>query len=112
MSVSSKGKRKITVCNKIYLWKVALDDESGYYALNIVSDDKYLIISCPLQTKTSYVISKGRVFQTKDTTGIWKRYLLPFNVPDTITPKFVEQLIVWSTHDIDSIQINRNEVPV
>ena len=108
MSVSSKGKRKINVCNKNYIWNVALDDDSGYYTLNIVSDDKYLVISCPLQIKTEYVISKGRIFQGKETNGCWNRYFLPFHIPEIITPKFVEQLIVWSTQNTSAIKVNWN----
>ena len=67
MSIRSKGRRKIIVDGQTYLWYVALDDESPYNIFNIVSYDKYLILSCPLQTKTEYVISKGRVFQGKET---------------------------------------------
>ncbi len=54
MSIRSKGRRKIIVDGQTYLWYVALDDESPYNILNIVSYDKYLILSCPLQTKTEY----------------------------------------------------------
>ena len=89
-------------------WYVALDDESPYNILNIVSYDKYLILSCPLQTKTEYVISKGRIFQGKKTKEGWSRYLLPFHIPESITPKFVKQLIVWSTQNTDAIKIEWN----
>lgn len=112
MSIRTKGRRKIIVGEQTYIWYVGLDDDSPYNVLNIVSDDKYLILSCPLQTKTEYVISKGRVFQTKETNGGWNRYLLPFHIPDIITPKFVEQLIVWATHNTGAIPVNANDVPV
>lgn len=114
MSVRSKGKRRIIVEGQTYLWNVALDDESDYYLLNIVSDDKTLVLSCPLKAKIPYLISKGRVFQTKEMQGKWgwKRFALPFEVPDTITPKFVEQLVIWSTHDMHSLQIHADAVPL
>lgn len=112
MSVSAKNRRKIIVKGQPYIWYIALDDDSEYYILNIVSDDKCLILSCPLQTKIAYVISKGRIFQTKETNGLWNRYLLPFVVPDIITPKFVEKLIVWATNDPDAISIKADEVPL
>ena len=115
MSIRFKGRRKIIVDGQTYLWYIALDDESPYNILNIVSDDKYLILSCPLQTKTEYVISKGRVFQGKETKEGWGRYLLPFYIPESITPKFVEKLIFWSTQNTDAVKIQWNNdqgVPV
>ena len=65
MSIRSKGRRKIIVDSQTYLWYVALDDESPYNILNIVSDDKSYILACPLQTEKEYIISKGRMFQAK-----------------------------------------------
>ena len=112
MSIRTKGRRKIIVRDQNYIWYVALDDDSPYNILHIVSDDKCLILSCPLQTKIAYVISKGRIFQAKGTNGVWNRYLLPFDIPDSITPGFIEKVIVWSTQNADATSINRNEVPV
>lgn len=114
MSVLTKGRRKIIVADKMYIWYVAEDDESPYYVLHIVSEDKRLILSCPLQTKTAYAISKGRVFQTKQTDGTWNRYLLPFELADIITPQIVERIIAWATQGSDAapIQFNGNDVPV
>ena len=111
MSINSKRRRKIIVNGQTYLWYVAFDDESPYNVLHIVSDDKRLILACPLRAKTEYVISKGRIFQTKDTNGHWNRYLLPFHIPDIITPKFVEQIIVWATQNTDAIPINVSDTP-
>ncbi len=113
MSVRTKGRRKIIVGGQTYIWYVTLDDDTGDNALNIVSNDKYMILSCPLQTrKIPYVISKGRIFQTKRTNGLWNRYLLPFDIPDVITPKFVEKVIDWATQNTDAVSINANNVPV
>ena len=44
MSISTKRRRKIIVGDRAYVWYVAPDDDSGYDVLNIVSDDKYLIL--------------------------------------------------------------------
>lgn len=111
MGVAKKGRRKITVFNKSYVWYVEAD---YYIILNIVSDDKTLIISCPLKTETAYIISKGNMFQNKKTNGIWSRYLLPFNVPEIITPKFVSDIIFFATHSdkAEEIKWNGNDVPV
>ena len=112
MSVRTKGRRKITVGGKLYIWYVAPDDDSPYNFLNIVSDDKYLILSCPLRTDTAYAISKGRIFQMKETDGTWNRYLLPFEMPDIITPRFVEKMIIWATRNDKAIPINGNDFSV
>ena len=112
MSVSAKGRRQIIVGNQKYFWCVALDDDSPYHVLNIVSDDKCLILSCPLKTGTDSIISKGREFQTKETNGVWNRYLLPYSIPDVITPAFVERLIVWATQITDAVPIYDIGIPV
>ena len=114
MSIRKKGRRKITVGNQTYIWYVTPDDESPYNVLHIVSEDKCLILSCPLRTKTAYVISKGRVFQTKETDGTWNRYLLPFEIPDAVTPGFVRKVIVWSAQTADAVPVswNGHDVPV
>ncbi len=84
MSISTKRRRKIIVGDREYVWYVAEDDDSAYDVLNIVSDDKYLILSCPLKTGKDYVISKGRVFQKKEIHMGWSRFLLPFSIPDAV----------------------------
>lgn len=110
MSISTKRRRKIIVRDRAYVWYVAEDDDSAYDVLNIVSDDKYLILSCPLKTGTDYVISKGRIFQKKEIHSGWSRFLLPFSIPDAVTPKLVEQIIVWATESTDAVPINAGEV--
>ncbi len=114
MSVRTKGRRKIIVNEKKYVWYVKLDSESPYHVLNIISEDKKLIISCPLETNTPYVISKGMVFQGKPTDGYWGRYLLPFCVPQIITPQFVADVIRWATQGKQAIKVvwNKMNVPV
>ncbi|MDD6489771.1 MAG: hypothetical protein PUG48_08150 [Clostridia bacterium] len=114
MAVKAKGKRKIIVKYKNYMWYVKSDDDSPYHILNVISDDKSLIVSCPIETETKYIISKGNVFQNKHTNGQWNRYLLPFSVPDIITPKFVADVIYWTTHgdNAEKTEWNGKDVPV
>lgn len=115
MGIAKKGRRKITVSDKRYVWYVELDNDSPFHILNIVSEDKALIISCPLKTETQYIISKGNMFQNKRTDGIWHRYLLPFNVPDIITPKFVSDVILLATQSEKNnkeTKWNEKDVPV
>lgn len=108
MSVRTKGRRKIIVKDKSYVWYVALDHDSEYYVLNIISSDKSLLISCPLGMKTPYIISKGSVFQNEKTNGCWNRYLLPFHVPEIITPKFVSEVIQWVSQGENAVKIAWN----
>jgi len=112
VSVRTRGRRRIIVGEQTYIWYIAPDDESPYNILHIVSDDKRLILSCPLGTKMSYVISKGRIFQAEETNGHWNRYLLPFEVPDSITPKFVEKVIVWATQNHGAVSVPARNMPV
>lgn len=97
MAVRKKNRRKITCDCKAYVWYVSQDEESPYHVLTISSADKSLILSCPLGTATSYIISKGKIFQGEIGDGTWKRYLLPFKIPEVITSKFVAELIAWAT---------------
>ncbi len=114
MGAAKKGRRQITVLQKEYLWYVAPDDDSAYEMLHIVSQDKSLILSCPLKTETAYAISKGRIFQNKQTDGTWNRYLLPFPVPETVTPRVVLNVIVWAVNGetAEAITWNGKDVPV
>ncbi len=60
--LSTKGRRKIDVDGRTFVWHVAEDFDSPYKVLQVASDDKHLIIAVPLQTPEAYVISKGSVF--------------------------------------------------
>lgn len=113
MSVNTKNKRKIIVGKNNYLWYVD-DYDSPYHILHIVSNDKSLILSCPVKTETPYVISKGRYFQNQKTDGNWHRYLLPFRIHEIITPGFVSQVIVWATDNKNAVQVkwNGKEIPI
>ena len=112
MSIRTKGRRRIAVGGETYVWYAAPDDDSPYHILHIVSDDKALILSCPLGTGTDYVISKGRVFQNQPANGRWNRYLLPFAVPEAVTPEFVARLIVWAAQERDAVPVSGMDVPV
>ena len=112
MGVSKKGRRKITVDGQDYVWYAAPDDDSPFVMLNVISEDKSVILACPLGTGKSYVISKGRSFRGKQTSGCWERYLLPFEVPDVITPEFAQQLILFAVSDTSAETVPADDVPV
>ncbi len=96
MGVRKRNRRKIVVDEKSYVWYVTQDYDSEYNLLNIVSEDKQLILSVPLKTDMTYIISKGKVFQNTKTSGRWERYELPIAITDAITPKTVAQIIKWA----------------
>lgn len=104
--ISTKGKRKIEVDGRAYVWHVVEDYDSPYMVLQVASTDKQMILAVPLQMPEAYVISKGTVFQSRPTSGSWERYRLPFAVPDAITPGFVAALIRWSTAGKDAEAVN------
>lgn len=98
MAVSKKGRRTIVWNEKEYIWYVQADEEAeGTICLFIVSEDKKLILSYPLDSKPSFVFSQGTEFQGNHTSGKWVRIALPFEMPEIITPKTVLKLIKWAT---------------
>lgn len=114
MGINQKNKRKINIENISYIWYVSLDFDSPYHLLNIVSEDKKFFVSCPFEAETPYLISKGLLFQKKKTNGTWNRYLLPFSIPDIITPRFVSEIIVWATSGENAILVewNGQNIPI
>ena len=112
--LSTKGRRKIEVNGRMFVWHVAEDFDSPYKVLQVASDEKKLILAAPLQTPEAYVISKGTIFQGNPTNGRWERYALPFNIPDAITPKFVAELIKWSTDgkEVETVKWDQDKYPI
>lgn len=75
------------------------DDDSLYHILHIASTDKQLILACPIDSEQPYLISKGKIFQNQPANGVWNRYVLPFEIPEIITPSFVAATITWATQE-------------
>lgn len=96
MGVLKSRKRKIICNDEEYYWYIAQDDDSECYLLEIVSNDKQLVLTFPLNMTMPYIISKGKMFQGQKTNGRWNRYLLPFSAPESITPQFVSEIISWA----------------
>jgi len=94
------------VCDgKMYVWYVKEDDDHPCYALNIISQDKMLMLSYPINSKTPFIVSKGKVFQNHKSDGGWKRYLHPAAPVEIITPKFVSELIRWAIDGNDAVEV-------
>ena len=106
--VRAKGRRKISALGRNYVWYVISGEyDCDYWErvssnnwgtpfLHIISEDKRLILTIPLNAPTPYAVSKGREFQGKQTSGCWERYILPFDIPESITPRFVSEVIEWA----------------
>lgn len=114
MGVSKKHRRTIEVGDRTYVWYIAEDDESVHYILNIISNDKKIICSVPLDTPTAYLISKGNEFQGNKTSGMWERYKLPLVIPKMVTPEFVSAVIQWITmgDEAEPVTWDRDKYPV
>ena len=109
MGVLKKARRKIICGGKSYVWyvltgdrdyweRVSSDDWNTAF-LHIISEDKSLVLTIPLSAPTPYAVSKGQVFQGRPSSGRWERYLLPFEVPKIVTPRFVAEVIGWAADD-------------
>ena len=106
MGIQKKSRRSINVDNNSYVWYVSPDADSPYDLLHIASEDKNVILSVPLNVETDYVISKGRYFQGKKTSGRWERYLLPMTVDKEITPALVSAVIRWAVDGDGAVTVN------
>lgn len=116
--VRTKKRRKIICSNKGYVWYV-LGGDGDYWSrvntmnrespfLHIISEDKSLVLTIPLDAPDPYAVSKGRMFQGRKRSGCWERYLLPFKVPKAITPKTVAEIISWAVGEPNGVSVNWN----
>ena len=114
VSVSIKNKRTIIVDDRTFVWYIAEDDESDHLILNIISNDKKVVCSVPMDTPTAYLISKGNELQGKKTSGTWERYRLPFVIPKMITPGFVSEVVQWiiNGNEMEQICWDQEKYPV
>ncbi len=107
MGVRKKKRRKIICGGKEYVWYVLAGDRDYWERvrsndwetafLYIISEDKSLILTIPLNAPKPYAVSKGRTFQSNPTSGCWERYYLPFGIPRAVTPRFVAEVIKWAS---------------
>lgn len=119
--VRTRGRRKIAVQGRNYVWYVVGGDcDQDYWErvssnnwgtpfLHIISEDKYIILTIPLNAPTPYAVSKGREFQGKPTSGCWERYIMPFELPESVTPRFVAEIIDWAVSGDGAVRTEYNE---
>lgn len=104
MAVAKKRRRIIIVNGIRYVWYVGEDDDLFLLHLNIISEKKDFIVSCPLKWHNRdnpimpdhrYIIVKGREFKGTSLPGPWRRYLVPEWDDARITPSLVAAIISW-----------------
>lgn len=87
--VRTKGRRKITVHEKAYVWYIKEGRESPCMLLHIAAMDKSLLLIYPLGLQNPFLLQK-------QANGYFTRYVPPFPVPESITPDTVSRLIAWA----------------
>lgn len=98
MGVSTKGRRQIQYRGQNFVWWVAPDgDDCDRIYLNIVSEDKSIVLAYRVDGESFYIISKGRRLHGETTSGKWQQCPIPFKEPLTVvTPESVARMIAWA----------------
>ncbi|MDE5699786.1 MAG: hypothetical protein K2I96_20675 [Lachnospiraceae bacterium] len=98
MGVSAKGRRRISYQGQSFVWWIAPDgDDCDRVYLNIVSEDKSIILAYRVDGESFRIISKGRRLHGEQTSGKWQWCWIPFREPlMVVTPKDVAQIIAWA----------------
>ncbi|MDE7414762.1 MAG: hypothetical protein K2N44_00300 [Lachnospiraceae bacterium] len=98
MGVSAKGRRRIQYQGQNFVWWVAPDsDDCDRIYLNIVSEDKSIVLAYRVNGESFRIISKGRRLHGEKTSGKWQLCKIPFREPlMVVTPKDVVQIIAWA----------------
>ncbi|MBQ3692616.1 MAG: hypothetical protein II931_04775 [Clostridia bacterium] len=99
MAVRKKGRRKIVRDGKNYVWFVNLDYESPLMLLHICAEDKSMVLVYPIGS--NYIVSEGKMFQGVQSNH-WRRYFLPFESTECVTPGFVAKIIDWANGGSDA----------
>lgn len=108
MGVSKKGRRAVPYKKHTFVWWVGKDPDScDQVWLNIISENKSIVLSYRVGEGDFFIISKGRMFQGKATSGRWEYYKYPMASPPTaVTPNFVYNLIVWAVDGDNAIRLD------
>ena len=101
MGVSARGRRRISYQGLNFVWWVAPDgDDCDRIYLNIVSEDKSIVLACKLDGESSGIISKGRCLHGERTSGKWQMCSAPFREPlMAVTPKDVARIVAWAVDE-------------
>lgn len=103
MAIRKKGRRKIVCDGKNYVWYVNLDYESPLMLLHICAEDKSMVLVYPVGS--NYIVNEGKMFQGTSYRS-WRRWFLPFESTECITPGFVAKIIEWANGEPDAVHLN------
>jgi hypothetical protein len=111
MGVALKGRRKLNVNGRDFVWHVREDDDSSNLVLHVASTDKHFLVQHHLgqPEDTRFLVVIGPEFSgVARSDGTWRRFTCPRweSESGTITPTSVRDLILWSLTDAQP----RNEV--
>ena len=102
MALRGKGRRRIAVGGRDYLWWVKIEDEDDFVGapmVTVVSERRELYVKYGLVQPDDrrYLISSGSYCRGIDEQGsTWRCFRCPkFGTEETIAPKGVEALIRW-----------------
>ena len=99
MAVKTKGRRKIVVADRPFVWYVGDDRDSNDHILHVVSHDKAFSVNYHLEQpeQIRHLAVVGREFPgLADAGRCWKRVLCPrFEEGGAVTPSGVRRLIEW-----------------
>jgi hypothetical protein len=116
MGVRKKGRRKLKVGDRLFVWYVADDLESGGMVLHVISEDKGFIARYDLLQPESrrYLTILGKEFGRVHTGNCWRRFRCPaFESDDVITPSSVRTLIDWSQlANASAIEVDYHGLPL
>lgn len=109
MGVRKKGRRVIKYKEHEFIWWVAPDgDDCDKIYLNIISEDKSVILSYRIGDGSFVIINKGRMFQGQKSSGKWELYRIPFEEPLMIvTPKDVDQIVEWAVDGSNAVRLKK-----
>lgn len=103
MAVATKGRRKIKVGDRDFIWYISDDYDSADLVLHVASYDKKIIIKYHLHQpdETRFLIVLGKEFNgLLNAGGSWIRVLCPkFEKDSVITPASVRMLVDWCLSD-------------
>lgn len=103
MGVATKGRRKIDVNGRRFVWYVCEDEDSADLVLHVASQDKRLLVRYHLGQPEGgrVVLVVGPEFGgVPDAGGCHRRFLCPQWEDDgRVTPAAVRRLVLWCQSD-------------
>ncbi len=94
MAVRTKGRRKIVVDGRHYIWYVTERHDTGGDELRVVAGDKSIHATYPMLSRFPLVFLSGKGI-AEDFRHHWVR-CPRFEIESAITPQSVKNLIQWA----------------